>query len=63
MKLSDETLLKRIVETTIKEWKGKVKDVKLEDYEDWQIDLIGKLKDFIDKRDKEEDKNDTLTNV
>ena len=43
IKLSMQTILKNLVETTIKEWKIRVPDKKLEDYDNWSIDLINKI--------------------
>ena len=43
IKLSMQTILKNLVETTIKEWKIRVPDKKLEDYDNWSIDFINKI--------------------
>ena len=50
MKLLNDTILRRIIETTINEWKKKVPDVKLEEYQDWQDDLVSRLMTFMEDK-------------
>ena len=43
IKLSMQTILTNLFETTIKEWQIRVPDKKLEEYDNWKIDLINKI--------------------
>ena len=43
MRINMRTILTNIIESTIKEWLSKVPDKHLEEYENWQTDLVDKI--------------------
>lgn len=43
MKISMITILTNLVDNTIKEWKLRLPEKKLEDFDNWKIDLINKI--------------------
>ena len=51
MKISMQTILTNLVETTIKEWQMRLPDKKLEEYTNWQVDLINKIDYQLKKQD------------
>lgn len=43
MKISMRTILTNLVDETIKEWKTRMPDKALEDYQNWRVDIINKI--------------------
>ena len=50
VKLSMQTILTNLVENTIKEWQLRLPDKKLEDYENWRVDIVNKIDYLLQKQ-------------
>jgi len=50
MKLSLSTVLKHMIDKIVEEWIKKTPELKLEEYDDWKIDLADRLANQITKR-------------
>jgi hypothetical protein len=50
MKILMRTILTNLIDSTIKEWQIRVPDKKLEDYDNWRIDIINKIDYLLTKQ-------------
>jgi hypothetical protein len=43
IKLSTKTILKNIIDSVIAEWQQKLPDKKLDDYDNWRLDILDRI--------------------